>query len=67
MNDCNVNNGGCAQVCTNTQNSLECSCYVGYLLDSDGISCIGMLICYSISESIMEHCTFKLSPDGMAS
>ena len=40
---CAVNNGGCAQICTDTQASFECSCNTGYILDSDGLSCRGMM------------------------
>lgn len=39
MNECAVNNGGCAQICTDTPTSFTCSCNAGYFLDSDGLSC----------------------------
>ena len=37
INECNTNNGGCIQICTNTIGSFECSCPVGYSLN--GYTC----------------------------
>jgi len=31
----------CGHTCTNTVGSFVCSCYDGYVLDSDGSSCNG--------------------------
>ena len=28
---CSTNNGGCEQVCTQTNSTVTCSCYYGYL------------------------------------
>ena len=42
VNQCDVDNGGCSQMCTNTDGSFNCSCNSGYLLDSDGLTCNGM-------------------------
>ena len=41
INECSSNNGGCAQVCTNTPGSYTCGCDPGYELDGDGFSCNG--------------------------
>ena len=41
-NECDANNGGCSHNCINTEGSLECSCRVGYTLDSDGKNCSGI-------------------------
>ena len=42
QNECaTVNNGGCSQLCTNTNGSYECSCVLGYELNADGFSCNG--------------------------
>ena len=41
INECNTNNGGCAQECTNTQGSRVCSCNSGFTLVSDGRNCTG--------------------------
>ncbi len=44
INECNTNNGGCDQVCTDTDGSFMCSCNSGYLLSEDGVSCNGILM-----------------------
>ena len=43
INECSEGTHSCAQVCTNTEGSHVCSCNDGFVLDQDGISCIGML------------------------
>ena len=42
VNECDVDNGGCSQICTNTNGSFTCECNDGYQLDSDGTTCNGM-------------------------
>ena len=44
INECDHNNGGCAQLCNDTDGSFTCSCNPGYSLDVDGKSCIGKYI-----------------------
>uniref|UniRef100_A0AAV2K5L6 EGF-like domain-containing protein n=1 Tax=Knipowitschia caucasica TaxID=637954 RepID=A0AAV2K5L6_KNICA len=54
-NPCQVNNGGCSQLCFPTsENSRSCSCTVGYNLRSDRMSCEGVdsFLMYSIHEGI---------------
>ena len=41
INECNTNNGGCSEICTNTPGSRVCSCRTGYRLAIDGTSCQG--------------------------
>ena len=41
VNECLTNNGGCAQICTNTVGSFTCSCNTGYSLGADARSCVG--------------------------
>ena len=41
VNECLSNNGGCAQICTNTVGSFTCSCNTGYSLGADTRSCVG--------------------------
>ena len=43
INECEDNNGGCSQICTNTEGSFDCSCTDGYLLHSDGRQCTGTI------------------------
>ena len=42
INECDDNNGGCSQICTNTEGSYECSCTNGYVLNSDRHNCSGI-------------------------
>ena len=53
IDECQMNNGGCAQTCANTQGLFECSCGIGYnlalnTLDCDGKTTFGLLtaVCY---------------------
>ena len=41
IDECNIHNGGCNHICQNVPGSFECSCYIGYSLDTDGQTCIG--------------------------
>ena len=41
VNECSTGNGGCGQMCTNTDGSFQCSCILGFELASDGFSCNG--------------------------
>ena len=40
INECDKNNGGCEQICNNTDGSFECSCIFGYI-DSNRRNCSG--------------------------
>ena len=41
INECSEGTSGCAQVCTNTIGSYNCSCNQGYHLEIDGQTCNG--------------------------
>ena len=41
VDECATNNGGCAQLCNNTDGSYECSCGPGFTLNSDENTCSG--------------------------
>ena len=41
INECSTNNGGCAQTCTNTVGSFQCTCRSGYTLASNSRGCNG--------------------------
>ena len=41
VDECQVNNGGCNQTCTNTEGSFKCSCDMGYTLRMNNLSCDG--------------------------
>ncbi len=38
-NECLSGNGGCSQICNNTQDSYQCGCIDGYSLNVDNHSC----------------------------
>lgn len=37
---CAVNNGGCKQICRNTDDSFKCSCKSGFKLHANGVDCV---------------------------
>ena len=63
INECATNNGGCAQICNNTAGSYQCSCRMGYTLNSDGHSCDGKASNYlsSLSSSLALFSSLLLS------
>ena len=42
INECLTDNGGCEQICNNTEGSFSCSCDSGYNLDSNRLNCTGI-------------------------
>lgn len=44
INECNTNNGGCNQTCSNTVGSRTCACGAGYTLATDGADCDGKFV-----------------------
>ena len=65
INECE-SESSCAQVCTNTEGSYECSCNRGYVVsDSDPTECVGKCVaielvvlstCFSLSLSDFNEC-----------
>lgn len=41
VDECENENGECAQLCNNTVGSFLCACSDGYLLNMDGFNCNG--------------------------
>ena len=41
INECNSNNGGCSQTCTDLVGSFRCSCGTGFRLAGNGRDCDG--------------------------
>ncbi|KAH9488405.1 Fibulin-2 [Bulinus truncatus] len=39
INECTSGNKPCSQACQNTVGGFKCSCYAGYKLGDDGVSC----------------------------
>ena len=44
VNECDTNNGGCKQTCTNLEGSFDCSCSEGYILADDDLNCVGKFL-----------------------
>ncbi len=40
---CSIDNGGCSQLCSDTNEGSMCSCRAGFKLDTDKTSCIGKI------------------------
>ena len=45
VNECRSENGGCEQICENTDGSFRCSCRSGYTLNFDQRSCDSKYTC----------------------
>jgi len=41
IDECETENGGCEQTCTNNDGSFDCSCDAGYTLNGNGFDCDG--------------------------
>ena len=54
INEC-IEGSLCEQECTNTAGSYNCSCYTGYILANNEISCTSRLLIVFIS-LILTHC-----------
>ncbi len=48
LDECDSQNGGCDQICTNNNGSFLCSCSTGYTLADDDLSCEGKWYIYYI-------------------
>ena len=42
INECDTNNGGCSQMCLNTEGRYSCDCHPGYELGPNNHTCNGM-------------------------
>ena len=42
FNECSISNGGCEEICINTDGSFICSCHQGYMLRDDNRTCTGI-------------------------
>jgi len=62
INECDTNNGGCAQNCTDSEGSHTCSCDTGYTLNADGVSCDDVDACADNPCFTGVSCTDKVAP-----
>ncbi len=46
VDECQTDNGGCAQICDNIDGSFLCSCDPGYILGTDNFNCEGIIISF---------------------
>lgn len=49
INECEVNNGGCEEVCVNTLGSFQCKCREGQTLESNKRNCSSEFTLYCLS------------------
>ena len=56
INECATINGNCPQLCNNTVGSFTCGCNEGYLLSSDGRSCMDINECSSNTHDCQQNC-----------
>jgi hypothetical protein len=56
INECNVENGDCEQVCTNGDGEFTCSCYTGYVLHTDALSCVDVNECEVDNDGCQQQC-----------
>lgn len=69
--ECAVNNGGCNQVCLNRPGNFSCECRHGYVLASDGFSCLEIVPIVTAYCPALEpppggylHCSSRPGVDG---
>ena len=43
VNECDDNNGGCSDNCTNTEGTFNCDCPHGWKMGPNGFTCEGIL------------------------
>ncbi|XP_026879276.2 oncoprotein-induced transcript 3 protein isoform X2 [Electrophorus electricus] len=57
VNECETNNGGCADVCVNTKGSRQCDCGPGRALATDGRTCNEIAGCHSVNGGCSHGCS----------
>ena len=45
IDECEVDNGGCEEMCVNTPGSYHCLCPRGFILQDDNHTCEGIISC----------------------
>ena len=58
INECADENGGCEQLCSNTDGSYQCRCKLGYKLKNDKHYCNGKPQCNKLAkkDAKLEYC-----------
>nr|XP_006630604.1 PREDICTED: oncoprotein-induced transcript 3 protein [Lepisosteus oculatus] len=57
VNECEQDNGGCAEVCVNMKGSHRCECGVGRVLGADGRTCQGIEGCHNNNGGCSHGCS----------
>ncbi|MED6289330.1 Oncoprotein-induced transcript 3 protein [Characodon lateralis] len=57
VNECDKENGGCAEVCVNTKGSRRCECGQGRVLDEDGRNCREIAGCHINNGGCSHDCS----------
>ena len=67
INECNVDNGGCAFSCTNLEGinsttglGYQCGCNYGYQLDPNNHDCNGMCMCLYVCMHAFKHTYIRM-------
>ena len=55
-----MNTHGCDHICTNTPGGYNCSCSTGYILNSDSLTCAGILSNPLLKCNDMHHGTLDI-------
>lgn len=55
VKECAVGNGGCSQRCVEEFGSFHCECLPGYVLQPDGVGCLGTYISFINNYLIFEE------------
>ena len=58
INECDDNNGGCEQNCTNTDGSFQCGCRSGFTLNEDRRTCSGKYMCFHLDWCTNVHVVY---------
>ncbi|XP_007895821.2 oncoprotein-induced transcript 3 protein [Callorhinchus milii] len=57
VNECEVNNGGCSEICHNLKGSFQCSCMAGHVLSNDHVTCEDIEGCHYNNGGCSHVCT----------
>ena len=65
IDECEEDNDGCAQTCTDTEGSYNCSCGPGYTLASDDHGCDGECVELDVNSGLSMHMSFESAAQRM--